>query len=92
MREPILEPVLRKMRIARVLPLLLNIPECRLLDIGCGWKAQLLHDVEPYIASGVGIDFKAPVLEKFGGKLSTISTRLIDFLPFADKTWIPADS
>ncbi|MCL2281916.1 MAG: hypothetical protein FWC26_01190 [Fibromonadales bacterium] len=40
MKEPFLEPILRKMRIARVLPVLRQFPECKLLDVGCGWEAR----------------------------------------------------
>jgi ubiquinone/menaquinone biosynthesis C-methylase UbiE len=85
MREPILEPLLRKMRIARVLPLLRRIPQCRLLDIGCGWEAKFLLDVEPYIAYGVGIDFKAPFIQT--EKLTTMRVRLAETLPFADNSF-----
>jgi 2-polyprenyl-3-methyl-5-hydroxy-6-metoxy-1,4-benzoquinol methylase len=85
MREPVLEPFLRKMRIARVLPLLRRIPQCRLLDIGCGWEARLLLDMEPYIASGVGIDFKAPFIQT--EKLTTMCARLNGTLPFADNSF-----
>jgi ubiquinone/menaquinone biosynthesis C-methylase UbiE len=80
MKEPFLEPILRKLRIRRVLPLLRQFPQCRLLDVGCGWEARLLRSVEPYIESGVGVDFKAPELES--AKLNTISIKLDDKLPF----------
>lgn len=82
MKEPFLEPILRKMRIRRVLPHNRKFPRCRLLDVGCGWEARLLKSVEPYIESGVGVDFKAPELS--GAKLSTISVTLDDKLPFGD--------
>jgi len=42
----------------------------------------LLKSVEPYIESGVGVDFKAPELES--GKLKTYSITLDDKLPFDD--------
>jgi ubiquinone/menaquinone biosynthesis C-methylase UbiE len=82
MNEPFLEPILRKMRIAKVLPILRKFPECKLLDVGCGWEAKFLKSVEPYIASGVGIDFKAPKLENV--KLRTMTATLNDKLPFED--------
>ena len=47
MKEPILEPLLRKMRLKQALPYLRQHPNCRLLDIGCGWEAKLLKEVEP---------------------------------------------
>jgi ubiquinone/menaquinone biosynthesis C-methylase UbiE len=82
MKEPIFEPVLRKLRMRMVLPTLRRFPQCRLLDVGCGWEARLLKCAEPYIESGVGIDFKAPELKS--EKLSTISVTLDDKLPFDD--------
>ncbi|MDR0286551.1 MAG: class I SAM-dependent methyltransferase [Clostridiales bacterium] len=85
MREPVLEPLLRKIRIAKVFPLLRRIPQCRLLDIGCGWEAKFLLDVEPYIACGVGIDFKAPLIQT--EKLTTMCVRLDGTLPFADNSF-----
>ncbi|MDR3001431.1 MAG: methyltransferase domain-containing protein [Fibromonadaceae bacterium] len=85
MKEPFLEPILRRMRIGRVLPVLKRFPECRLLDVGCGWEVKFLKSVEPYIASGVGIDFKAPNLET--EKLKTITATLNDKLPFEDNSF-----
>jgi len=85
MREPFLEPVLRKMRISRVLPVLKQFKECRLLDVGCGWDAKFLKSVEPYIASGVGIDFKAPDLKSV--KLKTMTVTLDNKLPFDDNSF-----
>jgi ubiquinone/menaquinone biosynthesis C-methylase UbiE len=84
-REPFLEPILRWRRIGQVLPYLKRYPACRLLDVGCGWEAKLLRAVEDHIASGVGIDFKAPTLDT--GKLLTITTSLADTLPFDDQTF-----
>jgi ubiquinone/menaquinone biosynthesis C-methylase UbiE len=85
MKEPFLEPILRRMRIAKVLPELGRFSDCRLLDVGCGWEARFLKSVEPYIASGVGIDFKAPNLES--DKLKTITATLDNKLPFEDKSF-----
>jgi len=86
MKEPFLEPFLRKRRIAKVLPILNRMgQQVRLLDVGCGWEARFLKAVEPYIASGVGIDFKAPDLET--AKLKTISATLNDKLPFEDNSF-----
>ena len=45
MKEPILESLLRKMRLKQVLPFLRRYPNCGLLDIGCGWEAKLLRPV-----------------------------------------------
>lgn len=51
-----------------------------MLDIGCGWEAKLLIQFEPYIRSGVGVDFKAPNIKT--EKLETHSIQLSDALPF----------
>jgi 2-polyprenyl-3-methyl-5-hydroxy-6-metoxy-1,4-benzoquinol methylase len=85
MKEPILEPLLRKLRIKRILPVLKQFPECKLLDVGCGWEARLLKQVEPHVASGTGIDFKAPDIRT--DKITTISATLNDSLPFLDNSF-----
>lgn len=85
MREPCLEPLLRSLRIQRVLPSIKRHTNCRLLDIGCGWEARFLRAVEPYIAAGVGVDFKAP--EIAAGKIRTERMVLNDRLPFADSSF-----
>lgn len=85
MQEPFLEPILRKMRLRRVLPYIQEHRGCRLLDIGCGWDARFLKSVEPYIASGVGIDFKAPDLAT--EKIRTVRHNLEYRLPFADASF-----
>lgn len=82
MKEPFLEPILRKMRIRRVLPVLARFPACDLLDVGCGWDARLLRSIEPLIGRGTGIDQKAPELAS--AKLNIVRARLDDRLPFAD--------
>lgn len=85
MNEPILEPLLRKLRIRRVLPYIREHRDCRLLDIGCGWDARFLKAIEPYIGSGVGVDFKAP--EIAAGKLRTERLTLQDHLPYAEASF-----
>lgn len=79
-QEPFLEPILRKMRIRRVLHEIKKQPECTLLDVGCGFNHTFLSAIEPYIGSGTGIDFKVP--EKTSAKVSTIQARLDKKLPF----------
>jgi len=81
-KEAVFEPLLRRMRMRRVLPTIREHPNCRLLDIGCGWEARLLKAVEPYVSEGVGIDFKAPTLSS--PKLRTMTMTLADRLPFED--------
>lgn len=84
-KEPILEPLLRRLRIRRILPIIARYPACRLLDIGCGWEARFLREVEPHISKGVGIDFKAPEIKT--GKIETYRAVLADRLPFPDHSF-----
>jgi len=85
LKEALLEPLLRRMRIRQVLPVVLRHPACRLLDIGCGWEARLLRAVEPHVASAVGVDFKAPRIAT--AKITTIASTLADTLPFPDASF-----
>lgn len=55
-----------------------------LLDIGCGWEARLLQDIEPYISYGYGIDFKAPIIET--EKIKTFEYTMQDKLPFENNS------
>ena len=82
MKEPILEPILRKMRIRQVLPTIRQYPNCKVLDVGCGWDYRLLRTIEPYISSGTGVDFKVP--ELINGKISTHQIMLDSKLPFTE--------
>ncbi|MCI5208413.1 MAG: glycosyltransferase [Candidatus Electrothrix sp. ATG2] len=79
-QEPFMEPILRKMRIRRVLHEIGKKPECALLDVGCGFNHAFLSAIEPYIGSGTGIDFK--VSEKTSDKMRTLQVRLDKELPF----------
>lgn len=83
--EALFEPLLRQMRLRKVLPTVARHKDCRLLDIGCGWKARLLYEVEPYVREGVGIDFKAPAIDH--PKLRTLAMTLETRLPFADQSF-----
>jgi ubiquinone/menaquinone biosynthesis C-methylase UbiE len=85
MKEPVLEPLLRGMRIRRVLPYIQKHQDCRLLDVGCGWEARFLKSVAPYIKQGVGIDFKAPELNE--GNIRTERQMLSDSLPYPDSSF-----
>ncbi|WP_394952362.1 methyltransferase domain-containing protein [uncultured Helicobacter sp.] len=69
--ESIFDKLLRTMRLMRVLPSIREFENPRLLDIGCGFEARLLREVEGYIAKGVGIDYKAPEIHT--DKLHTFS-------------------
>jgi 2-polyprenyl-3-methyl-5-hydroxy-6-metoxy-1,4-benzoquinol methylase len=84
-KEPILEKILRRMRLNQVLPYLRLYPECELLDIGCGWDARLLKTVKPYIKQGKGIDFKAPLIHE--DNIQTFSVKLDKELPFQDQSF-----
>lgn len=70
-KETFIDKLLRQMRLNRVLGSIKEFSNPRLLDVGCGFEARLLREVEPYISKGVGIDFKAPKLDS--NKLQTIS-------------------
>lgn len=85
MREQFLEPLLRHLRIRRVLPVLRKYPRCRLLDVGCGWQAAFLKAVAPYIGTGVGIDMKAPEINT--DKITTRRVKLDDRLPLDDASF-----
>jgi ubiquinone/menaquinone biosynthesis C-methylase UbiE len=85
MKEPFLEPILRRMRLKKVLPTIHRYPDCRLLDIGCGWDYRLLKTVEPFIGSGVGIDFKVPEMEST--KIKTVRMQMTDSLPFESESF-----
>lgn len=80
MKEPFLEPILRKMRVNKVLPTIRRYPGCRLLDVGCGRDCLLLKTAEPFIGSGVGIDLK--VRESEGARIKTIRMTMTASLPF----------
>jgi 2-polyprenyl-3-methyl-5-hydroxy-6-metoxy-1,4-benzoquinol methylase len=84
-KEAILEPLLRRMRIGRVLPTIKKYPNCRLLDIDCGWEARLLKTVEPYIKSGVGIDFKVGEIQT--PKIRTQRVTLDKTLPVPNESF-----
>ena len=60
MKEPVLESLLRGMRLRHVDPYLAHYPDCRLLDIGCGWEAGLLRAVKSRIAIGGGSRLESP--------------------------------
>ena len=85
MKEALLEPLLRRMRLRQVLPVVAQYQDCVLLDIGCGWEAKLLRAVECSIARGEGIDQKAPELRT--EKLTTRRLQLSEALPYRDESF-----
>ncbi len=81
--EPFLEPVLRKMRLKRVVS---HIPEnSLLLDVGCGTSAAFLKAISPNIKQGFGVDFK--VDDTQFGNIKTTQLRLNTNLPFEDSSF-----
>ena len=84
-REPILEPILRQMRIGRVLVEIKRIPGADLLDVGCGFNYKFLSAVESFIGHGTGVDFKVPEVRT--GKITTIQAVLSETLPFEDQAF-----
>jgi 2-polyprenyl-3-methyl-5-hydroxy-6-metoxy-1,4-benzoquinol methylase len=85
MKEPFLEPILRKMRVKKVLPAIRRQPNCELLDVGCGRDCLLLKTVEPFIVRGIGIDFKVQAWEN--AKIKTLRMTMTDSLPFAAESF-----
>jgi 2-polyprenyl-3-methyl-5-hydroxy-6-metoxy-1,4-benzoquinol methylase len=85
MKEPFLEPILRKLRIRKVLPTIRQYPDCCLLDVGCGWDYRLLKTLKQFIKSGIGIDYK--VQESESGKIKTIQMIMVNKLPFAAESF-----
>lgn len=82
MKEAFFEPVLRRLRMARILRALGPLPCGRLLDIGCGPDHQLLSALTPHMESGVGIDCKVNELTR--GNYQTRRMTISDSLPFED--------
>ena len=82
-REPLLEPILRWMRLKRVIS---NIPNnSTILDIGCGTSARFLKTISPKIKQGFGVDFK--VENATYGNIKTTQLKLDDRLPFGDSSF-----
>jgi cyclopropane fatty-acyl-phospholipid synthase-like methyltransferase len=54
--EPILEPILRRFRLGKVVSWL--GPRDKVIDVGCGWNADTVRFVAPQVGSVVGIDKK----------------------------------
>lgn len=53
-KEPILEPILQKIRFSKIKPYLSK--GAKVLDLGCGYDAHLLHHFSDQISEGLGID------------------------------------
>ncbi|MBE9166031.1 class I SAM-dependent methyltransferase [Pleurocapsales cyanobacterium LEGE 06147] len=83
MSKPLLEPLLRHLRIRKVMP---HIPKNSiLLDIGCGTKATFLKSISPYIKQGFGVDFK--VQDHQFHNIQTKQLKFKNYLPFPDESF-----
>ncbi|MDJ0717915.1 MAG: class I SAM-dependent methyltransferase [Prochloraceae cyanobacterium] len=81
--EPLLEPILRWMRLKQVIS---NIPQNSIiLDIGCGTSATFLKTISPKIKQGFGVDFK--VENATYSNIKTIQLRLDGRLPFPEDSF-----
>lgn len=83
MQEPYLEPLLRWMRLRRVMHHIPN--DSILLDVGCGRAAAFLKAISPYIRQGIGVDFK--VENTRFNNIETTQLRLENYLPFEDSSF-----
>jgi ubiquinone/menaquinone biosynthesis C-methylase UbiE len=76
-KEPLLEPVARKVRFNKILKHI--TPNSVVVDIGCGHTPHLLNRLETYIKSGVGID---PLIKnRHKGKIKLTSCLLSKKIP-----------
>ncbi len=83
MKEPILEPLLRKLRLKKVMP---HIPRnAILLDIGCGHKASFLKYASSHIKQGFGVDFKVSPFQFKNIEVSQL--KFNGQLPFQDSSF-----
>jgi ubiquinone/menaquinone biosynthesis C-methylase UbiE len=81
-KEPFLEPLLRWMRLRRVIH---QIPKNSVvLDVGCGRVAAFLRAISPQIKQGIGVDFKVENTQF--SNIKTTKIVLDNHLPFEDST------
>ncbi|KKI99029.1 class I SAM-dependent methyltransferase [Prochlorothrix hollandica] len=80
MKEALLEPVLRAMRLSRVIKHI--NPGTKLLDIGCGVNANFLKSLSGKLDQGYGLDFKVDTQTPENIHLQ--QSYLTDKLPFED--------
>ncbi|MGV0025842.1 class I SAM-dependent methyltransferase [Phormidesmis priestleyi] len=83
MPEALLEPLLRWLRLRKVISQI--PPNAELLDVGCGTKAAFLKTIAPQIKQGVGVDFKVSNIQS--GNLKTTQMMLDGVLPFEDESF-----
>lgn len=70
--------VLRSLR--KIFPAHLTPTDAVLLDVGCGYDARILQNMQPYIAKGVGLDFEISDAVKKKEKLSFLEGDLTQTL------------
>lgn len=81
-KEPFLEPVLRKLRIRKIIH---RIPKnCALCDFGCGTNLHLLNTLKSYIRLGIGLDLK--LKPQSGKKIKPIRCNLDESVPLRSNT------
>jgi ubiquinone/menaquinone biosynthesis C-methylase UbiE len=83
MSEAILEPVLRSMRLSRVIKHIKH--GSKVLDIGCGADATFLKTISSQVEEGHGIDFKVSTNSPSNIHLKQV--HLSDSLPFEDNSF-----
>jgi SAM-dependent methyltransferase len=82
--EPFLEKFLSRLRFRKILPLI--PPNAKVLDLGCGYNADLLRAIEDRIFFAVGIDLK--VNKNFrSNKIKLLEHDLNRPLPFQENTF-----
>jgi SAM-dependent methyltransferase len=53
----------------------------RVLDLGCGYRADLLHALAPHVESGVGVDVRIDLAIRESDKFSFVEASLENALP-----------
>lgn len=90
MKEPLLEPILRKIRFDKILRYIQA--GSVVVDVGCGHTPHLLNRLERYIKSGIGLD--QLIASQQRGNIKLISKQLADKIPlkslFADHVTLVA--
>lgn len=85
MKEPFLEPILRRLRLQKVIS---HIPQgSSVLDIGCGKTATFLKTISSRVAYGYGVDFKIEENVQLTQNITLVNLKLDNRLPFPDSTF-----
>jgi ubiquinone/menaquinone biosynthesis C-methylase UbiE len=81
MKEELLEPFLRKIRITKIRKYMPK--NCILCDIGCGFNAKFLLNISDYISKGYGFDKK--IDNKRINNIYIQNAEISDNIPLEDK-------